>query len=179
MNKLSNTVKIVIILTTFAIVFLGLSIGSAFYSVDRTIKAINSIDKVVYNLETENKIDTAIEYYEKLDRNLKLEKRINNYQTLELAKKEFVRLTIKNAIVSDQRKVADNLTDEDIVLYILEVDKKAEKYLNSGELEEIENYGDLLLLKDKYSSLLDNTSSNNSNDSDSNNKDNSTEIEIC
>ena len=179
MKKLSNTAKLVIVLVVLAIVFLGLSIGSAFYSVDRTIKAIDSIDSVTYSEESENKIDTAIKYYEKLDRNLKLDTKITNYYKLEQAKKDFVRITIKNAVVSDQRKIAENLSDNDIVAFILEVDEKAEKYLDAGELEQIENYEDLLNLKSKYSKLLESSSSEDSTGSEAGSEEGSDEVELC
>ena len=71
-KKLSVAWKVFIIAGVFALVFLGLSIGSAFASPARAanaIEAIGSIEDIKYTEEYKEKIDLAIEYYEAIGKN--------------------------------------------------------------------------------------------------------------
>ena len=108
-NKLTNRTILIIALTSFAILFLSLSIITSVIKVNRTKKSIDNIGDVSLSIETEEKIDQAIVYYDKLDRNIGLEKKVKNANKLDEAKTDYVRLAIKRAIVLDNRKVADGI----------------------------------------------------------------------
>ena len=94
-KKLSNRSIFMIVLSSFALVFLGLSIITSIININNTKKAIDKIGEVTYSIEVEEKIDNAIEKYEKLDRNIGLNKKVSNVDTLEDAKFNYVRLAIK------------------------------------------------------------------------------------
>jgi len=174
-NKLTNRAILIIVLTSFTLLFLALSIITSVINVNRTKKSIEEIGEVSYSIETEEKIDKAIEYYDKLDRNIGLEKRVKNITVLDDAKTNYVRLAIKKAIVLDNRKVADGITNEEITLAVNEATTKLEKYFTENEYETITGYNDFKYLLDKYG-----TSNEESNNSNSNsNKGNNEEIELC
>ena len=174
-KKLSNRSILIIVLSSFAIVFLGLSIITSVVNVNNTKKSIARIGEVSLSIETEEKIDAAIEKYEKLDRNIGLEKRVSNFNELEDAKFNYVRLAIKKAIVLDNRKVADGITNEEITLAVNEATSKLEKYIKEEEYETITGYSDFKFLQEKYG-----TKKEESNNTDSNsNQNNNEEIEIC
>lgn len=156
MKKLSLSVKLTIILVIAAIVFLSLSIASAGYSVRQTVTAIENIGKVTYDEAGKSKIDAAITYYNALDTNIKLDKKVSNYDDLIAAKAEYVRLAIKKAVVSDQRKVADNLSVEEIAVLLKEAREALETYLTEEQYELVENYGELTALEENnvYQPLL-------------------------
>ena len=174
-KKLSNRSILIIVLSSFALVFLGLSIITSVVNVNKTKKAIDAIGEVKYSIETEEKIDAAIEKYEKLDRNIGLNKRISNIDKLDSAKENYVRLAIKKAIVLDNRKVADGITNEEITEAVNEATLKLEKYFTEENYETITGYSDFKFLQEKYG-----TKKEESNNTDSNsNQNNNEEIEIC
>lgn len=174
-NKLSNRTILIIALTSFAILFLSLSIITSVVKVNRTKKSIDNIGEVSLSIETEEKIDKAIVYYDKLDRNIGLEKRVKNISTLDDAKTNYVRLAIKKAIVLDNRKVADGITNEEITLAVNEAKEKLEKYFNVDSYETITGYSEFKFLQEKYGTKEEENSSN----ANANNNSSSEEIEIC
>lgn len=173
-KKLSNRSILIIVLSSFAIIFLGLSIITSVVNVNNTKNAIDKIGEVKYSIETEEKIDNAIEKYEKLDRNIGLNKKVSNIIELEDAKFNYVRLAIKKAIVLDNRKVVDGITSEEITLAINEAVTKLEKYYEENEYETITGYSEFKYLVEKYGT-------NNETNNTQNNTPNSgeEEIEIC
>ena len=173
-NKLSTRSILIIVLSSFALVFLSLSIITSVVNVNRTKKSIDKIGNVNYSIETEEKIDQAIIYYEKLDRNIGLEKRVSNIDDLENAKSNYVRLAIKKAIVLDNRKVADGVTNEEISVAVNEATEKLEKYFKAEEYETVTGYNEFKFLQEKYGSKKEETNSNSNSNQDSNE-----EIEIC
>ncbi len=174
-KKLSNRSILIIVLSSFALLFLGLSIITSIININNTKKAIDKIGEVTYSIEVEEKIDNAIEKYEKLDRNIGLNKKVSNVDALEDAKFNYVRLAIKKAIVLDNRKVADGITNEEITLAVNEATSKLEKYFKEDEYETITGYSDFKFLQEKYG-----TKKEESNNTDSNsNQNNNEEIEIC
>lgn len=173
-KKLSNRSILIIVLSSFAIIFLGLSIITSIVNVNNTKKAIDKIGEVKYSIETEEKIDNAIEKYEKLDRNIGLNKKVSNIIELEDAKFNYVRLAIKKAIVLDNRKVADGITNEEISLAVNEAKEKLEKYYKENEYETITGYSEFKFLEEKYGSK-EKSNNQNSNSNQNNNE----EIEIC
>lgn len=174
-KKLSNRSILIIVLSTFAIIFLGLSIITSVVNVNNTKKAIDEIGEVKYSIETEEKIDNAIEKYEKLDRNIGLNKKVSNVDTLEDAKFNYVRLAIKKAIVLDNRKVADEIPNEEITLAVNEATSKLEKYYKENEFETITGYSEFKFLQEKYGTKNEESNNGNSNG----NQNSEEEIEIC
>ena len=174
-NKLSNRTILIIALTSFAILFLSLSIITSVVKVNRTKKSIDNIGEVSLSIETEEKIDKAIVYYDKLDRNIGLEKRVKNISTLDDAKTNYVRLAIKKAIVLDNRKVADGITNEEITLAVNEATEKLEKYFNVDSYETITGYSEFKFLQEKYGTKNEESNNGNSNG----NQNSEEEIEIC
>jgi hypothetical protein len=174
-NKLTNRTILIIVLTSFALLFLGLSIITSVINVNRTKNSIDNIGEVSLSIETEEKIDQAIVYYEKLDRNIGLEKKVKNANALADAKANYVRLAIKKAIVLDNRKVADEISNEEITLAVNEATTKLEKYFSESEYETITGYSEFKYLQDKYGTKKEDNSSNTNTNQNSSNE----EIEIC
>ena len=173
-NKLTNRTILIIVLTSFALLFLSLSIITSVVNVNRTKKSIDNIGDVSLSIETEEKIDQAIVYYDKLDRNIGLEKKVKNANALTEAKANYVRLAIKKAIVLDNRKVADGITNEEITLAVNEATSKLEKYFSESEYETITGYSEFKFLQNKYGTKTESDSSNTNTNQNSNE-----EIEIC
>lgn len=173
-NKLTNRTILIIVLTSFALLFLSLSIITSVVNVNRTKKSIDNIGEVSLSIEVEEKIDQAIVYYDKLDRNIGLEKKVKNRSALDDAKANYVRLAIKKAIVLDNRKVADGVTNEEITLAVNEATLKLEKYFSESEYETITGYSEFKYLQDKYGSKEENNSSSSNTNQNSNE-----EIELC
>ena len=174
-KKLSNRSILLIVLSSFAIVFLGLSIITSVVNVNNTKKSIDKIGEVSLSIEVEERIDYAIEKYEKLDRNIGLNKRVSNVKELEDAKFNYVRLAIKKAIVLDNRKVADEIPNEEITLAVNEATSKLEKYYKENEFETITGYSEFKFLQEKYGTKNEETNNGNSNG----NQNSEEEIEIC
>ena len=94
--KLSKTIKSIIVVASISLITLGLSIGSAFYTVNRSKNSIDEIGDITIDedytlLKVKQRIDKAIDDYNKLDRNLSLETKIDNINVLEEKKIELVR----------------------------------------------------------------------------------------
>ena len=174
-KKLSNRSILLIVLSSFAIVFLGLSIITSVVNVNNTKKSIDKIGEVSLSIEVEERIDYAIEKYEKLDRNIGLNKRVSNVKELEDAKFNYVRLAIKKAIVLDNRKVADEIPNEEITLAVNEATSKLEKYYKENEFETITGYSEFKFLQEKYGTKNEESNNGNSNG----NQNSEEEIEIC
>ena len=119
-------------------------------SIKRTEKAISNIGKVSYVEEIEEKIDKEIEYYDKLDTNIGLNKKVNNKKELDEAKYNYVRLGIKKAVVSYNRRYADEISDEDLKIFVNEAYSKLKKYFKEDEYEDIEGYDDFKPILDIY-----------------------------
>ncbi|MBQ8356284.1 MAG: hypothetical protein IJX39_00590 [Clostridia bacterium] len=138
--------KVTAVLGVLALVFLGLSIGSAVYSVNRTVEAIDAIGEVEYTEASKQKIDLALSYYGALDPNIGLPDQITNIDTLTAAKREYVRLGIKRAYVADKNGEAADTVKQ----YVTEARANFDEYCASGECTDISNYADLTALEEKY-----------------------------
>lgn len=145
-KKLSLTVKLTIILSVLAVVFLALSITSAVYSVNRTIEAIDSIGEVEYSGESKEKIDLAQSYFDKLDANIGLPEKITNADSLTDAKVEYVRLGIKRAYLAHKNGEDEALIKE----YLTDARQSFDEYLTEADSEKLSNYADLTDLEEKY-----------------------------
>ena len=149
-KKFPRILIVTIIISSFAIIFLTISIITSILSIKRTEKAISNIGKVSYVEEIEEKIDKAIEYYDKLDTNIGLNKKVNNKKELDEAKYNYVRLGIKKAVVSYNRRYADEISDEDLKIFVNEAYSKLKKYFKEDEYEDIEGYDDFKPILDIY-----------------------------
>ncbi len=164
MKKINKYVLALIISFSFILVFLGLSIARAFYTIDRTEKSINNIGKIIVDNDltlttSKNKLDKAINYYQKLDRNLKLETKIKNIESLNESKKEFVDVSIVLAISVDNQKAKLNLSDSDVAKYVSDINEYQKAYISASDFEELNNYDKYLIIYEKYKDLLDNNQS--------------------
>ena len=139
MKKRSLTGKLVIILVILAIVFLSLSIASAFYSIDRATSAINAIGTVEYTEESKVRIDEAEEAYQALDKNLGLQNKISNSDALSQAKQEYVRLAIKKMYLA----IKQGEEKEEINTYISDARTAFDTYFTEADAHLISNYEDL------------------------------------
>lgn len=181
MKKLNKYVLALIVTFSFVLLFLGLSIGSAFYTVNRTKKSIDNIGKIVVDEDltlttSKGKIDKAITNYEKLDRNIGLDKKINNIEKLNESKKEFVNVSIILAISVDNQKVKLELSDTDVAKYVSDISDYQQAYITKEEFEGLANYADYLIIYEKYKDLI---GTSDSNDSGSSSGGGEEEIEIC
>lgn len=149
-KKIPNIIKVTIVLAIIAVVFLGISITSSVLSVKRAENSINKIGDVLYDSETEDKIDLAVTNYKKLDTNIGLDKRVNNISILNDAKHNYVRLAIKKAIVLNNRKIADNISEEEISVAVNIANEKLKKYFSSEEFESVAGYDEFKVLLEKY-----------------------------
>lgn len=179
--KLSNTVKLLITVGALSIGFLGLSIGSAFYTVDRSEKSIDKIGQITADgdlslTSSQKRLDKAIDNYEKLDRNIHLDKKVSNVETLTEKKKEFVNVSIKLAEAADLQKVKLGLSNEEVGKYIVSVDEYKKEYITDADFNELSNYSLYETLKEKYKDYLtDNQQTGNTGNSGSSDE----EIELC
>lgn len=146
MKKLSVSLKFVIALSVLSLVFLSLAIGSAFYSVDRTNKAIDEIGEVSYSVEVKERIDRAHEYYTKLDKNLGLDKRIENADLLQKAEAEYVRLVIERL----QNAINGGADDVAIRERIDEARATYDGYFSKNDSALVVNYSVLTSAESKY-----------------------------
>ncbi|MBP5242847.1 MAG: hypothetical protein J6Z36_04060 [Clostridia bacterium] len=167
-KKLSVAWKVFIIAGVFALVFLGLSIGSAFASPARAanaIEAIGSIEDIKYTEEYKEKIDLAIEYYEAIGKNglgesnnfsAAYEKAAKEAQAEKLtaAKGEYARLAIKAADNDDRNQIRKDIPQEDIVALIQKARAVVEEYFKDN-YDAVENYDVLVNLEKKYAEQLE------------------------
>ena len=149
-KRKSPILILTIIFSSFIVIFLTISIITSVLLVKRCENAINDIGEVKLDEEIENKIDKAYGYYTKLDTNISLNERVNNIEDLKNAKYNYVRLAIKKANVSYNRRVVDNISDADIKKLVNTANTLLEKYFKSTEYEEIEGYKDFKGLLDIY-----------------------------
>ena len=163
-----------IIVGCISIILLAISIITSVISVKRTEDAISNIGSVTYTVEIEEKIDKAVEYYNKLDKNIGLDDRVSNKKDLDAAIYNYVRLGIKKAIYSYNRRFADNIAEEDIKLYVNQAYDSLVKYFEESEYEGIEGYSDFVPLLEIYQEKKENTNT----DSNTSNND-AEEPEIC
>jgi hypothetical protein len=182
MKKLSKTIKLVIVLSAFAVVFLALAIGAAFASPYRAKDAINSIGTVTFTAESKQKIDDAITYYNDIGKNTLGEsalvgtayKEANKDEelekTLEEAKRTYVNLAIKNAIVSENRKYAESYTTEDLTAIFSSTRAVIDDYFPGST--DFENYDEFALYEKNY------VTESTSNDKDTDNS-STEEVEVC
>lgn len=158
--KLKTTVKISIIAGVFAVIFLGLAIGAAFASPVRARQAIEDIGQVTFTAESKEKIDNAILYYEGLGKNTLGESAhfgktyLKAYRTEELdttltaAKREYVRLAIKNAVVADRRKFAENYSAAELTAIVKETRAVIDDYCKG--CTDFEFYQEFTALEKEY-----------------------------
>ena len=107
-------------------------------------------------------------------RNIKLDKRVKNIDTLKSAKYNYTRLALKNAIVTYNRRLVDSVSDEEIKLYVNEAYKVLSKYFSEEEFINIEGYNEFKPLLDIYKE--ESKEENNNQDKNENNDE---DIEIC
>lgn len=182
MKKINKYVLALIITFSFAVLFLGLSIGSAIYTVERSKKSIDNIGKIVVDDDltlttSKSKLDKAITNYEKLDRNISLDKQIKNIDKLNESKKEFVNVSIILAISVDNQKVKLELSDSDVAKYVSDISEYQKEYITEDEFKELDKYNDYLIIYEKYKDLIGSSSSSDSGSSSSSGGEE--EIEIC
>ena len=149
-KRLSPIIILTIIFSSFVVIFLILSIVTSVSLVKRCEDAIRDIGEVKLDIEIENKIDKAEGYYIKLDTNISLNERVSNIDDLKNAKYNYVRLAIKKANVSYSRRIADNISDEEIKKLVNSANTILEKYFKADQYEEIEGYKDFKSLLDIY-----------------------------
>ena len=150
MNKLPKILIVTIVTSIISLALLFISILTAVLNVKRVEESINNIGNVSYTFEVENKIDNAITLYHKLDTNIKLNEKVSNIGVLNDAKYEYVRIAIKKALVLNERKVADNVSEEEISKAVNEANLKLKKYYEESEYENISGYKDFKYLLDEY-----------------------------
>lgn len=142
--------KLTIILLAAAVALSGLSAASAAYAVRTASASIEAIGQVRYDEESRADLDEADAAVARLDPNLNLESRVENFDELESAKAEYVRLAIKTAVVANQRRTADGITDEEIRQRIADARAAADAYIPGDELEQLPNYEDLVWIELRY-----------------------------
>ena len=160
-HKLPKIIIATIIASSVSLVLLFISILTAVLNVKRVENSINEIGHVTYTEESEAKIDLALNYYEKLDVNINLNNNVSNINILNDAKYDYVRLAIKKAIVLNERKIADNVTVEEIILAVNEANLKLKKYYKESEFESITGYQEFKYLLDEYGTEEKEETSNN------------------
>ena len=170
-KKLPLPIKLTIVLSVAAVVFLILSIVSAQYSVSRTIDSINAVGEVEFSEASKQKIDLALSNYAALDQNIGLPGKITNFQLLTDAKTEYVRLGIKRAYLADK----EGQPEETVKQYLAEARAGFDEYCTTGECKNISNFDDLISLEAKYSSGGNVTESTSAPD----NSGKEEEIELC
>jgi hypothetical protein len=182
MKKLSKTLKLVIVLSACAVVFLALAIGAAFASPYRAEQAIKAIGDVTYTAECKQKIDDAITYYNQIGTNTLGEsalvgaayKDANKNEELENtlteAKRAYVNLAIKNAIVSENRKYVENYTTEDLTAIFASARAVIDDYFPAET--DFENYEEFAAYEKNY--VVESSSNNTVNDNSS-----TEEVEVC
>lgn len=149
-KKKSPIFKLTIIVSSFAVIFLTISIITSVLLVKRCENAINDIGEVKLEEEIENKIDKARAYYLKLDTNISLNERVNNIEDLNKAKYNYVRLAIKKANVAYSRRIADSISEDELKKLVNNAYALLEKYFKENEFENIEGYKDFKGLLDIY-----------------------------
>lgn len=160
-KKLPKLLIITIILSISSVLLLIISILASVGTVKRTEKSIADIGNVTFTLETEEKIDLAQKYYSNLDSNIGLEKNVSNKNELDDAIYNYVRLGIKKALVSYNRRIVDNISNDEIKLYVNDAYSKLKKYYKETEFETIEGYIEYKALLDIYKEEeKDNTNNN-------------------
>ena len=173
-HKIPRIILATIILSIISIALFIISLTTSLTLVKNTEKYIDEIGLVEYKKEVEEKIDNAEAYYLSLDRNIKLDKRVKNIDTLKSAKYNYTRLALKNAIVSYNRRLVDSVSDEEIKLYVNEAYKVLSKYFSEEEFINIEGYNEFKPLLDIYKE--ESKEENNNQDKNENNDE---DIEIC
>lgn len=160
-KKLSVGLKITIILAVFAVAFSAFIISTSVYTVKRADAAVKAIGTVTYTDESKEKIDIASEYVDEIGVNglsqstyfsapfisLANVKALN--EKITEAKKEYVRLAIKTAVVADQRKYAENYSDEEISEIIADARRATDEYFKD-DYEDVETYSSLTELEERY-----------------------------
>lgn len=184
-KKLSTTWKIVIVTGALALIFFGFALGAAFASPAQAEKAVKNIGVVSYTAESKEKIDIADKYYKAVGVNglgesknfgaayIKATVPAELSETLDAAKKEYVRLAIRAVDVAEKRREVDRHTDEDIIELIIKARAAADAYFK-GEYDRIETYATLTSYEEKYSLSASQQQSQGGADSEE-----EPEIELC
>lgn len=170
--------KLTAVLAVLAVLFLGLSVAQAKVSVSRTEDAIAALEGIRFDEESQAKLDVAIADFEALDTNIDLDQKVSNASALEDAKKEYVRLAIKTAVVLDQRRIADGHTKEEVAAAVTAARAAVDTYCAAPACEEIENYSSLLGLEKVYAARTD-ASASDDGGGDSASGDSGEEVELC
>lgn len=165
------SMKLTIILSAAAVLFLILSIVSAELSVSRTIDSINAIGEVELSTTSKDKIDLALSNYAALDPNIGLPEKITNVQLLLDSKNEYVRLGIKRAYLADKEGQPEDIVQQ----YISEARAGFDEYCTSGDCKNISNFDDLVSLETKYSAGGNVNESNSASDKSGGEE----QIELC
>lgn len=149
-KKLPKILIVTIALSITSLLLLVISILTSYGTVKRAENAITNIGTVSFNQESEEKIDQAKNYYSNLDKNIGLENNVSNKNELDDAIYNYVRLGIKKAVFSYNRRIVDNISDDEIKLYVNEAYLKLKKYYKEDEFEQIEGYNEYQPLLEKY-----------------------------
>lgn len=172
-HKVKKSTILVIVLAALTAVFLILSIVSAVYNVNATIKSIDAIGTVEYTEESKELIDDANDRYEGLDTNLNLQSYVTNADVLEDAKVRYVELVIIDLYLLTQDDEAD---ESDIVAAIEAAREAYDSYFDEDESDLIGNYSDLTDAESVYGSGTSSTTSGGSSTDDDEDEE---EIELC
>lgn len=149
-RKLPPIIILTIITSSLVVLFLTISIITSVLLVKRCEHAIEDIGDVTYNAEVEEKIDLANGYYNKLDKNISLDERVYNKDDLANAKYNYVRLAIKKALVSYNRRIVDKISEDEIKENVNSANKALEKYYVKDNFEAIEGYNEFKALLEIY-----------------------------
>lgn len=149
-KKLPKIIVVTIVLSIASFLLLIISILTNVGTVKRAENAIANIGTVTFEAETEEKIDIAKNYYANLDTNIGLEKNVSNKDELYDAIYNYVRLGIKKAVVSYNRRIVDNVSEADIKIYVNNAYTKLKKYYEEKDFENIEGYSEFKALLDVY-----------------------------
>ena len=172
-KRIPKIIKVTILLFSVSILLLVISILAGVGSVKRAENAIKDMGTPTLSLQTEEKIDKALDYFNRLDKNIGLNKNVSNKNDLDDAIINYARLAIKKSTVSYNRRIADNISDEDIKLSVNEAYQILKKYFIESDFEKIEGYSEYKPLLEIYKEEQKEDVNNNT---DSNNVE---EPEIC
>lgn len=120
---------------------------SAKLSVTRFDAAVRELGDIHYDEASKTGLDRAQKYWQALDKNLKCDERVSEKETFMEKKKAYANLAMKAAIISDKRKIADELSDDDILAKITEAREILDAYLSPEEQSSLENYQEFTSLE--------------------------------
>ncbi|MCI6602859.1 MAG: hypothetical protein MSC43_01505 [Clostridiales bacterium] len=120
---------------------------SAKLSVTRFDAAVRELGDIHYDEASKAGLDRAEKYWQALDKNLRCDERVSEKETFVEKKKAYANLAMKAAIISDKRKIADELSDEAILAKITEAREILDAYLSPEEQSSLGNYREFTSLE--------------------------------